>query len=143
MFGHTSTGVSFGKQMGLPFSSSAACIPSGTLSCTPSILVHTSVGGGVQSSSQPCPSGQDGSSCPVSNAITKLRPCASAKKPPIPGNPLMLLIETLIGFCPVCSLSSTPGVPTYLHTNTLSCSAPAIAFALKATNATTASVAAI
>lgn len=30
----------------------------------------------------------------------------------------MALTETLIGFCPVCRRSSTPGVPTYLQTNT-------------------------
>jgi len=30
----------------------------------------------------------------------------------------MLLTETEIGFCPVCRRSLTPGVPTYLQTNT-------------------------
>lgn len=62
----------------------------------------------------------DGSGWPVSQARTYDRPCASAKYEPMStGCWGIALMETLIGFCPVCNRSSTPGLPTYLQTNTL------------------------
>ena len=59
--------------------------------------------------------------------MTKLRPCASAKWAPTsesmsPSKVLyssMVWRSTLIGFWPRLRRSSTPGVPTYLQTNTL------------------------
>jgi hypothetical protein len=58
--------------------------------------------------------GHDGGACPSSSAITYERPCASWN-----ADPTGRSLPTLIGFCPPLRTSSTPGVPTYLHTNTL------------------------
>jgi hypothetical protein len=60
-----------------------------------------------------------GSGWPMSKAMTTERPWRSWKNWPITGGPLSALTDTEIGFCPVCKRSSTPGVPTYLQTNTL------------------------
>ena len=59
-----------------------------------------------------------GSSWPMSKAMTTERPCASANSAPMNTGPGMALMLTLIGFWPVWSRSSTPGVPTNLQTKT-------------------------
>jgi hypothetical protein len=61
-----------------------------------------------------------GSSWPTSKAIATERPWASTKNWPMMTGWGSALIDTEIGFCPDWSTSSTPGVPTNLHTNTLS-----------------------
>jgi hypothetical protein len=52
--------------------------------------------------------------------MTTERPWASANSSPTstPPSGLIELTDTEIGFWPVCSRSSTPGVPTNLHTKT-------------------------
>jgi hypothetical protein len=60
-----------------------------------------------------------GSGWPMSKAMTRERPWASAKNSPmVPDQLGMALTETEIGFWPVCSRSSTPGVPMNLQTKT-------------------------
>ena len=61
-----------------------------------------------------------GSGWPVSKAITTERPWPSRKNTPIRTGVATALIDPLIGLRPACSRSSTPGVPTYLQTKTLS-----------------------
>jgi hypothetical protein len=64
-----------------------------------------------------------GSGWPTSKAITTERNWPSWNESPMctssPG-PTRELTDTLIGFCPVCSRSASPGLLTYLQTNTLS-----------------------
>jgi len=65
----------------------------------------------------------DGSSWPMSKAMISERPWASVKKSPMwmpsfSGSRIEWM-STEIGFWPVWSRSSTPGVPTNLHTKTL------------------------
>lgn len=60
--------------------------------------------------------GQVGSAWPVSSATTNDLPCLSLKLPPMTIGGVMALPLTLMGFWPVCSVSSTPGCPTYLQT---------------------------
>jgi hypothetical protein len=47
------------------------------------------------------------------------RPWASLKNDPMPTKLRSEWVSTLIGLSPVWRRSSTPGVPTYLQTNTL------------------------
>jgi hypothetical protein len=69
----------------------------------------------------------DGSGWPVSKAMTTERIWASWNSSPmltsLPG-PTKDSTDTLIGFCPVCSRSSSPGLETYLQTKTLSLGGP-------------------
>lgn len=60
-----------------------------------------------------------GSGWPVSKAMATERPWRSLKNEPMPVKFFNELMSTEIGLSPVCNRSSTPGLPTYLHTKTL------------------------